>query len=390
MQRSILTGLGLNPSQIPPETRNAGRWKLWLVAAAALLFVIWLIREQWLGAGFEWQALARSFVELDWRWLSASVAMALFSYVVRALRWRVMLRPLKPGTSVRNLISATMIGFTAVTLVGRPGELVRPYLISRKENLPLSSQIAAWFLERIWDLLAFVVMFGYAMVHIGRSREVLGPRFEVAIQAGGYLIVATGVICLIVLVVLNRYSAAMRTRLLDALAFLPEKHHRRADGLVTAFLDGAASTKNRSTVMLLLLYTVAEWLVIILSVAFLFGAYPGTAPLAVADIITFTAFVACGSLVQIPGIGGGVQIAAIVVLNELFHVPLELATGMAIMIWVISWIAVVPVGLALEFREGLNWRQFRALEREAAERAEAVAMRADAGPGQPASGGAPV
>ena len=164
---------------------------------------------------------------------------------------------------------------------------------------------------------------------------------------------------------------ALPARLLDALAFLPEKHHRRADGLVTAFLDGAASTKNRSTVMLLLLYTVAEWLVIILSVAFLFGAYPGTAPLAVADIITFTAFVACGSLVQIPGIGGGVQIAAIVVLNELFHVPLELATGMAIMIWVISWIAVVPVGLALAFREGLNWRQFRALEREAAERAAA-------------------
>lgn len=379
----------MNPSPIPPETRNAGRWKLSLVAAAALLFVIWLIRERWLGAGFEWQALARSFVELDWRWLSASVALALSSYVVRALRWRVMLRPLRPGTSVRNLISATMIGFTAVTLVGRPGELVRPYLISRKENLPLSSQIAAWFLERIWDLLAFVVMFGYGLVHIGRSREVLGPRFEVAIQAGGYVIAATGVICLIVLVVLNRYSAAMRTRLLDALAFLPEKHHRRADRLVTAFLDGAASTKSRSTVMLLLLYTVAEWLVIVLSIAFLFGAYPGTARLGVADLVTFTAFVSCGSLIQIPGIGGGVQIAAIVVLNELFRVPLELATGMAIMIWVISWIVVVPVGLALACREGLNWRQFKALEREAVERAEAVAMDADAEQGQPASGGAP-
>ena len=272
MQRSILTGLGSDPSPIPPETRNGGRWKLWLLAAAALLFVIWVLRERWLGTGFEWQALARSFVELDWTWLSASVALALSSYVVRALRWRVMLRPLRPGARIRNLISATMIGFTAVTLVGRPGELVRPYLISRKENVPLSSQIAAWFLERIWDLLAFVVMFGYALVHIGRSRVVLGPRFEMAIQAGGYVIAATGVICLIVLVILNRYSSAMRTRLLDALAFLPEKHHRRADRLVTAFLDGAASTKNGNTVTLLFLYTLAEWLVIVLSIAFLFRA----------------------------------------------------------------------------------------------------------------------
>jgi len=358
-----------------------------VVLIASLLFVLWLLRERWLGTGFEWQALAHSFLELNWPWLSGAIALALASYAVRALRWRIMIRPLRPGAHIWGLISATMIGFTAVTLVGRPGEIVRPYLISRKENLPLSSQLAAWFLERIWDLLAFVVMFGYALIHLGRSRVVLGARFEMAIQAGGYVIAAAGVICIVILIVLNRFSGIVKKRLLDALQFLPERHHERVDRFVTAFLDGAAATKSGSTVSLLLLYTAAEWLVIVLSISLLFRAYPAAAAMNFADLVTFTAFVACGSLVQIPGIGGGVQIVSIVVLNELFRVPLELATSMAIMIWIISWIVVVPVGLGLAFREGLNWRQLRTLEHKAVEEAQAAAMPPEANRKKPAAGG---
>ena len=92
------------------------------------------------------------------------------------MRWAVFLKPLKPHPSMRNLLSATVVGFTAITLFGRPGEFVRPYLIARKEQVPVTSQFAAWVLERIFDLLMALLLFAFALtrvqtsgLHVGRN-----------------------------------------------------------------------------------------------------------------------------------------------------------------------------------------------------------------------------
>ena len=69
-------------------------------------------------------------------------------------------------------------------------------------------------------------------------------------------------------------------------------------------------------------------------------------------------FVSFGAVVQIPGIGGGTQVVAIVVLTELFGVRLELATRSPF-VWIITFVAIVPVGLGLALKEGLDWRSLR-------------------------------
>lgn len=360
-----------SPTQRPVRSGRSRHGALFLIAIL-VLFAAWFFRERWMAAGFDWGAFAHSFVDVHWGWMSASIALALTTYVGRALRWRVMLRPLKPHASLWRLLTATAIGFTAVVLLGRPGEFVRPYLIARREGVPVSSQFAVWFLERIWDLMAVLLIFGFALAQVRQSTANLGPRFAWVLETGGYLVTAAALLALVVLVALGAFSSVMRERLLSALAFLPEAHHRRADRIVTAFLEGAASTKSGSSLFLLVSYTIAEWTVIVLGIACLFWAYPATAHLGTRDVLIFTGFVAFGGLVQIPGIGGGVQIVSMLLLNELFGVPLEAATAMAIIIWAVTFVAIVPIGLLLAFHEGLNWRQFRQLEREAAEGAEAV------------------
>ena len=82
------------------------------------------------------------------------------------------------------------------------------------------------------------------------------------------------------------------------------------------------------------------------------------------DVLVFVGFVALGSIIQIPGIGGGVQVAAIIVLTELFGLSIESATGMALLIWVLTFVSIVPFGVAFAFHEGLNWRKFRDLAQE--------------------------
>ena len=70
---------------------------------------------------------------------------------------------------------------------------------------------------------------------------------------------------------------------------------------------------------------------------------------------------------QIPGVGGGTQVVAILVLTELFGVRLELAASFALLLWIITFVAIVPVGLGLALKEGLDWHSLRQIGREAVE-----------------------
>src|SRR5262249_1481856 len=73
-------------------------------------------------------------------YLVAGIALVYVDYFLRALRWKIMLRPVCPEARSGDLVAPTMIGFTGLALLGRPGEFIRPYLIARKQSLNMSSQ----------------------------------------------------------------------------------------------------------------------------------------------------------------------------------------------------------------------------------------------------------
>jgi len=336
---------------------------------------LWGIQDRWEHGRFQWTVFARSFAELRWEWVAFSFAAALATYYGRALRWAVMLEPLRPHASVWNLFKATAIGFTAMVLLGRPGEFVRPYLISLRERVPLSSQFAAWFLERICDLLAMLLLFGFALSRIRTSRASLGPDFRWVLETGGYVVAILVLVCLVILVMLGRYPVIMRKRLVGALAILPERHHQRIDRVIGAFMDGTAAMTTQSSALRLSLYTVVEWALITLCIVCFFKAHPATSPFLLQDALIFMGFVAFGSVLQIPGVGGGFQIVSVVVLTQLYRLPVEIATGLAIMLWAITFVGIVPIGILLAFHEGINWRKLRDLEQRA--------VRAGSGLGDP-------
>jgi uncharacterized membrane protein YbhN (UPF0104 family) len=85
------------------------------------------------------------------------------------------------------------------------------------------------------------------------------------------------------------------------------------------------------------------------------------------ETLIFVGFAAMGSIVQIPGIGGGVQVATVVVLTEIFGMPLEVASGLAILIWLLGFVIIVPFGVLFALQEGINWRRFRHLPEDVPE-----------------------
>ena len=113
---------------------------------------------------------------------------------------------------------------------------------------------------------------------------------------------------------------------------------------------------------LLVFYTVAEWCIIAAAFGCVFKAFPATHELGVTDVVILLGFVCLGSIVQIPGVGGGMQIVTVLVLTEFFGVTLEAASGIALVLWIITFVVIVPLGLVLAFREGIQWRNLRHIQ----------------------------
>jgi len=332
-----------------------------IAGVAATLVAGYFVYYRWSTSGFVWQDFVTSVENVNWHWMSLALASVLVTYLGRALRWEIMLRPLTSNTSVWRVLVATCIGFAAVVLFGRAGELVRPFLIAKKEGVSFSSQVAAWVVERMLDLLMVLVIFGIALTQVGNSAIEHGPRVQALLKAAGYAGGVTGTVCLTLLIALRQFRGRVRARLMQALAFLPGPLHIRIEKFLAAFEQGMASTRDTSFTWMLILYSALEWAVIAGSFYASFHAFPATAALGLTDAVITLGFIALGSIVQIPGVGGGMQLAAIVVLTEFYGVNLGAATSIALTLWINNFVIIIPVGFGLALHEGIKWRNLKQL-----------------------------
>jgi uncharacterized protein (TIRG00374 family) len=270
---------------------------------------------------------------------------------------------LKPKPSFRNLLSATILGFTAITLFGRPGEFVRPYLIAIKEQVSVSSQVSAWVLERAFDLLMAVLVFGLALARLNSAGLRLSSRLAWVLEAGGRLATIAGFAILILLLSMRHLAEPLGRRLSSALGRLPGKYHQRVDRMLLGLAQGVESTRSDYALFLVFVYSVAEWALIVLCYWCLARSFGAVLQLTFEEVLIFAGFVSFGAVIQLPGLGGGAQVIAVVVLTELFGVKLEVATSFAMFNWAITFLVVVPVGLVIAVREGISWGNLRHLGR---------------------------
>ncbi len=138
---------------------NTRKVILWSVTALAVALVAWKLHT----SHFDWIAFWHACRSVDWRLLLLATLAIYTNFLFRAARWALFLKPsLAPAERIAwpRLIPSQFIGFTGLAVLGRLGELIRPYLISRRTGLSFSSQLAVVAVERIFDLAAFGILFG--------------------------------------------------------------------------------------------------------------------------------------------------------------------------------------------------------------------------------------
>jgi len=167
-----------------------------------------------------WQRL----LQIRLSYLLVACVLIFSSYLFRSLRWREFLVPLQAG-KFGNIFVSTLIGFSAVALLGRPGELVRPLLIARKEGVPLSSQLGAWTLERIFDGLTVGIMIGAALFFFPIENSLGGgdARMMAHLKTGGIILCASALVMATFLAILRNNVPFLVDVLLWFARVLPER-----------------------------------------------------------------------------------------------------------------------------------------------------------------------
>jgi len=351
---------------------NKKRYAAYAAVFLVLAVLIYLQFRTW--RNFDWARLLQ--YRLNWRHIFHGLALIYLAYFLRAVRWKIFLRPVRKESSVLGLVSPTVIGFTGIALLGRAGELIRPYLIARREKLPFASQVAVWAVERIFDFGGFAVLLVSAIFLPTKLRAfteaaTTSPGTRHWIHLAGYALIGL-VLGLLSATVLMAYRGARIAQWVeDRFSHLAENLGHRIAQKIREFTAGLNTIHGPFEFFQLSAVSVLMWWVIAVAYKEVTHAYG--APMASMSIATVLPLMFCsmlGSLVQLPGVGGGSQLATISALDHVFHiVPRELTASCGIMLWLVTFVGVVPLGLLLAHHERLSLRKLSAETAQAEENA---------------------
>src|SRR5229473_6883007 len=185
---------------------NKKRYVVYAVVSLVLAVLVYLQFRTW--QNFDW-ARFRETRPQKWIHVLHGIALIYLAYAVRAIRWKIFLRPVRPQASSISLVSPTIIGFTGLALLGRPGEFIRPYLIARRQNLSVSSQIAVWAVERMFDIGAFAVLLALAIFLPGALSSTPHPEYKQRLITGGVLLLALVSVLAIGMAIVSRLGEVL-------------------------------------------------------------------------------------------------------------------------------------------------------------------------------------
>jgi uncharacterized membrane protein YbhN (UPF0104 family) len=333
---------------------------LWLAVILALAVVVALFRNK---VHFDWAMFWQQLRYVSGGHILAGIALIYATYWLRAVRWAVFVSPTKK-VSAASLLGSQFIGFTAVALFGRLADLTRPYLVARRVGLSLSSQVAVYTIERMFDLGAAAVIFSSALAFTPKSL----PHHEIFVKAGALSMGATLAIAV--------FAGAVRAAGGAVAGFA-----RRTVGLLSkpagdsiatkiiGFRDGLNALSSARDFGLVVLLSLAMWLMIgfaYLQTAHAFAQTPELSGLTFSRTMLLMAASIGGSLLQLPIVGWFTQIAVTATAMHTFYgAPIEAATACGAMLLIVTFLCIIPAGLIYSQVEHVSLKKV-AQESEAA------------------------
>lgn len=319
--------------------KQLGQFLLGAVLAALLLW--WVLHDK------DPRRIAESLSHASLLGILAATVLNIGHNVFRALRWRALLQPVRDGVPFRPMFTAIIVGYTTTWVTpGRLGEVVRPALLSAREDIPLGPCLGSIVADRVLDGVAIVVLFalgvwitplqGEAAAHAGQIRS------TAVLLAGVVTIVLGGLMA----------TSAMRPTIERLVADRGNLIGWAGHALLN-LAGGTDALRRPRLIAPILLHSLLVWLTI--GLATWIGIEASGASIPFTGVFVLLPLLALGVAVPTPGGTGGYHAAMTWGLTTLFGVPGEIAVGAGILMHLVCVVPVILLGLALLRIDRITW-----------------------------------
>jgi uncharacterized protein (TIRG00374 family) len=324
------------------------------VVAAAGLLALFLRNTDFRQVGGE---IARARVDL----LLASLVLTGLTYCFRAARWQYLLLPVG-RVRFGPALKTTIIGFAASSLLpARAGELLRPYLLARKEGLSATATFATIVVERLLDTMTVLLLFAGYLLFTNPGMTASQAQTFAQVKLGGALMASACLVVLVVLFFLAGHPKILPQLIAVITRLLPERLATTAAGFVRAFANGLAIVRQPVRLLFALIFSLPLWLSIASGVWAVTHAFHMQLPFAGTFLIQ--ALLVVGVAVPTPGAVGGFHYFYKLGMTAFYGAPVDRAVGAAIVLHAVSFVPVAIVGLILLAQEGLSLSRVGSLTR---------------------------
>ncbi len=308
---------------------------------------------------------------INFWWIIPSTLLALSTYLVRGLRWKIILRPIKK-ISYWHALHPVVIAFTINCLLpGRMGEFARPAILYKRDKIDFSKVFATVAVERIFDIVILLCIFIFIMngIQINPTLSLTLDSYQInkktLLDIKGKTILAgitlLGIIFMFMLPITRRVISRFISWLPRLLFFttshfrqhLSERLHVSSHVILDNLAMGFEVLKNPYMIVACLLLSVCVWILNFFSFYVLVLGCKGvniTFLQASASMIIMCFFI---MLPSVPGYWGIWEVGGIYGLM-IFGVPKIEAAGLTLTFHFFQIIPLILLGVLSSWLIGVN------------------------------------
>jgi uncharacterized protein (TIRG00374 family) len=339
-----------------PEANGLRKYLKFILLFLFAVFIFWFF-----GRNLDWQQVSTSLRKANPWYLTASVLIICVGYLLRAIRWKVLLEPITKS-SLKELFATTTVGFAAIFLIGRMGEIVRPmWLPMRDRRVRPSAALVTLGLERVFDMAALVCFFAVNLLWFtpqpGRETE-----FEYVQVAGGVML-ALVVLGFVALIIFQRISPRV-IRWADKVTtrrWIPARLKRIILSVLRQLASALAILRDWRETFWVSFWTLTLWLAISIPTWLVLLAFD--MPFTFSDSLFIMGFATVSSIIPTPGGAAGAfhtaTAASLLFLKN--DIRVEDAAAVSIAMHLVYFAPAVIFGLYYFIHGDISIERFRSL-----------------------------
>lgn len=285
-------------------------------------------------------AIWQSFRDANYMWVALAMACCLLSHFVRALRWRLLFRPLGLNPSLNHTFGSVIVAYLGNLAFPRAGEVMRCATLRTSERIPMEKSLGTVVTERLIDTLAFglIVLLG-TVVMFGKAKDWLYDSLSAKFDALPNMTVLA--IAGVVLLVLAWLAYKLLWKRLLHIGIV-----KKADDMVRGMVDGVKSIfhMGRRNTTLFLIYSAVIYTLYILGGLIIFHAFGETSWLGLRAAFVVYLFGSVGMTFSQGGIG--VYPVLVQMALDIYGISYEVGTACGWLLWGSQQVVVIAVGAA--------------------------------------------